>query len=49
MYGQIAVRVRVGGGIAEAGEGEQDWEKVDLVGGTVGWAMQKKDDACIGG
>lgn len=48
MDGQIAFRVRVGG-IAEAGEGEQDWEKVDLVGGTVGWAMQRKDDACIGG
>lgn len=48
MDGQIAVRVRVGG-IVEAGEGEQDWEKVDLVGGTVGWAMQRKDDACIGG
>lgn len=37
MDGQIAVRVRVGG-ITQAGEGEQDWEKVDLVGGTMGRA-----------
>lgn len=34
MDGQIAARVRVGG-IAEAGDGEQDWEKVNLVGGTM--------------
>jgi hypothetical protein len=37
MDGQVAIRVRVGG-IAEAGEGEQDWKKVDLVGGTMGRA-----------